>query len=138
MTMLVLDSSIAMSWCFADQGTDYGRSVLEALADGCAVVPELWLLEVANVVGLAEQRGILAAADRIRFLDLLGGLRKQVDVADEGRAWGQVYDLALKHGLTSYDARYLELAARMDLPIATADRELKAAAKRERVHLFRA
>src|SRR5689334_21345286 len=74
-SMLVLDSSIAMSWCFADQGTDYARSVLEALLDGCAVVPELWFLEVAHVAGLAEQRDILPAADRIRFLDLLGGLR---------------------------------------------------------------
>lgn len=137
MTMLVMDNSISMSWCFADQGTEYTTAVLTALADGCAVVPDLWFLEVANVTALAEQRGVLSAADRTRFLELLGGLRKQVDATNPERTWGDVYDLAMKHKLTSYDARYLELAKRMNLPLATADGDLKAAAKRERVQLFK-
>lgn len=35
----------------------------------------------------------------------------------------------LNHGLTSYDAAYLELAYRMGVPIATQDHDLIKAAK---------
>ncbi|MEO6596025.1 MAG: type II toxin-antitoxin system VapC family toxin [Planctomycetota bacterium] len=134
--MLVLDNSVSMSWCFENQRTDYATAVLKALIDGCAVVPALWLLEVANVTSLAEQKGLLAATDRRRFLQLLLGLRTQVDHANAERIWGDVFDLALAHRITAYDARYLELAKRLSLPLASADTDLKAAAKKERVRIF--
>lgn len=136
MSMLVLDNSIAMSWCFTDQRDDYSEAVLRALIDGCAVVPELWLLEVANVTALAEQRGNLTAAERKRFLGMLSSLRTQIDHAGSDRIWGDVYDLAVKHRLTSYDARYLELARRMGLPLASSDKDLNSAAKKEGVARF--
>lgn len=94
--------------------------------------------EVANVAALTEQKGALKRADRVRFLQLLGGLRKQVDHATGERIWGDVYELSLKHKLTSYDARYLELAKRMELPLATQDGDLRAAPRKERVPLFAA
>jgi predicted nucleic acid-binding protein len=125
-----------MAWCFEDQRTGYTTAVLEALVDGYAVVPALWFLEVANVATLTEQKGVLRAADRVRFLKLLGGLRKQVDHATGERVWGEVYTLSLRHQLTSYDARYLELAKRMSLPLASQDGDLRAAAKKEGVALF--
>jgi predicted nucleic acid-binding protein len=40
----------------------------------------------------------------------------------------QVFDLALRYDLTSYDALYLDLALRRSLPIATQDRALAHAA----------
>ena len=134
--MLVLDNSVSMSWCFEDQRTDYTTTVLKALLDGCAVVPSLWFLEVANVATLAEQKGVLKVLDRVRFIKLLGDLRKHVDHPTGERIWGEVYELSLKHKLTSYDARYLELAKRMNLPLASQDGDLKAAAKKEGVALF--
>lgn len=138
MTMLVLDNSVAMSWCFADQRNEYTTEVLKALVDGCAVVPALWFLEVANVAALTERKGALKRADRVRFLQLLGGLRKQVDHATGERIWGEVYELSIEHKLSSYDARYLELAKRRELPLATQDGDLRAAARKERVPLFAA
>jgi len=134
--MLVLDASVAVSWCFRDQHTAYTRGVLEALVDGVAVVPALWLLEVANVTSLAERRGLLPAADRTRYLQLLGGLRTRLDHASAERIWGDVYELATSHDLTIYDARYLELARRMQMPLASIDGELVAAAQREGVPMF--
>jgi predicted nucleic acid-binding protein len=38
--------------------------------------------------------------------------------------------VAREYGLTMYDASYLELARRSDLPLATIDRRLEAAARR--------
>ena len=44
--------------------------------------------------------------------------------------------LAHEHGLTAYDAAYLELAMRLGLPLATGDRSLAAAARRAAVVLL--
>ena len=43
----------------------------------------------------------------------------------------QVVALARKHGLTAYDAAYLELAVRLGAPISTLDRALAGAAPAE-------
>jgi predicted nucleic acid-binding protein len=47
-----------------------------------------------------------------------------------------VLALAREHRLTVYDAAYLELALRADLPLATLDRQLTAAARAARVSLL--
>ena len=52
------------------------------------------------------------------------------------RAWGPIAQLAIRHGLTFYDAAYLELAQRRGLPLATLDRELGTAAAREGIPLL--
>jgi predicted nucleic acid-binding protein len=39
-----------------------------------------------------------------------------------------MFELAMRHQLSSYDATYLELAMRHGLPIATQDQQLKNAA----------
>lgn len=44
--------------------------------------------------------------------------------------------LASRHGLTLYDAAYLELAKRRGLPLATLGRELRSAASAEGVILL--
>ncbi len=42
----------------------------------------------------------------------------------------EIFALARKHNLSSYDASYLDLAMRKGLPIATLDKNVLAAAKR--------
>ena len=42
---LVIDSSIAIAWCFPDEQDEYSRSVLDALSSERAIVPDLWHLE---------------------------------------------------------------------------------------------
>ncbi len=48
---------------------------------------------------------------------------------------GPVLALARAHGLSAYDAAYLELAMREGLPLATEDAALRAAAERVGVAL---
>ncbi len=48
---------------------------------------------------------------------------------------GPVLALARAHGLSAYDAAYLELAMREGLPLATEDAALRAAARRVGVPL---
>ncbi len=53
---LVIDSSIAIAWCYPDEKDAYSQSVLDALVSEPAFVPELWHLEVANILVVGERR----------------------------------------------------------------------------------
>ena len=89
------------------------------------MVPQLWHYEVRNALLVAERRGAipqLAAESRIR------GLSALPIVTDRDAVLDQAMDLAIKHGLSYYDALYLELALREALPLATLDGRLNAAA----------
>ena len=52
------------------------------------------------------------------------------------RIWTRTAALAARHRLSAYDAVYLELAHRLRLPLATADRALLAAAPEAGVELL--
>jgi len=52
-------------------------------------------------------------------LAMLAGLPIDIDTTPPNPA--QLFDLALRYALTSYDAAYLDLALRRSLPIATQD-----------------
>jgi predicted nucleic acid-binding protein len=58
-------------------------------------------------------------------------LRIEVDTEGMAKAWSASVQLAEKHGLTVYDAAYLELAQRRRLKIATIDNALFEAARIE-------
>jgi predicted nucleic acid-binding protein len=132
----VLDASVALSWCFEDEGGDYALEVLDALRTEEAVVPTLWTLEVSNGLLVAERRGRIDSATATKFTLLLLSLPLAVDPAERGRAFAVTRRLARTHGLTSYDAAYLELGLRLGVPMATLDVTLAAAAEAEGVPLF--
>jgi len=122
----VLDCSATMGWCFADQADSVSEAALDALENGPAWVPTLWSLEVANVLLLAEKRGKLTVAQRTCFVQRLLALPIQVDPATPGQALLATLALGSAHGLSAYDAAYLELALRTGLPFATRDARLAA------------
>lgn len=124
----VLDASVALAWCFEDSTGSMADHALTALESGSeAVVPALWRLELANVLVITERRKRLTEADTARFLTLIDGLPIQV-VPEHGSTRSMVA-LARAHGLTAYDATYLELALRTGFPLATLDARLASAAK---------
>ncbi len=92
------------------------------------MVPALWHLEVGNVLIQAERRGRIAAADLAARINLLAKLPLVTDDETTLRALSQILSLARAQRLTTYDATYLELAARCGLPLATKDQELQKAA----------
>ena len=122
----VVDASMAMTWCFEDEATAYSRSVLETLRRSYAEVPALWRIEVKNVLLVNERRGRITTQGAREFLQMLPPLDDQV-----------LFTLARRHGLTAYDAAYLELAKRRGLPLATLDKDLIRAAPLEGVALVR-
>jgi len=136
MTRLVLDCSVAMSWCFEDEADAESDRVLDALATCEALVPSVWPLEVANVLLVAERRDRLTPAASSRFLDLLGALPILVEEVPFERATSQVLAVARTSDLSAYDASYLELAMRTGSPLATRDERLKEACRATGVEVF--
>lgn len=132
----VLDCSVAMTWCFADEATKASARVQGRLETETALVPSHWFLEVANVLAMAEKRKRLSVAQSNEFLRLLSVLDIEADDQATGRAFAHLLPLCRSHGLTSYDAAYLDLAIRHQLPLATLDDDLRAACKKLGVALL--
>jgi predicted nucleic acid-binding protein len=130
---LVLDASVALSWCFEDEGDPVSDRALEHLRSDEAIVPALWTLEVANGLVTAERRGRLDAESVARAGSLLLSLPIVVEPAVRSRPFMAIVPLARKHGLSIYDGAYLELALRRSIPLASLDRSLRRAARAEGV-----
>jgi predicted nucleic acid-binding protein len=123
----VLDASLTLSWCFADETTPYSRGVLAFLETTHALVPAIWPFEVANVLALAERRHRITNDGIADFLHKLGRLPIQVERRQALWLWQTILPLAREHRLSGYDAAYLELAKREGMGLATLDQDLRAA-----------
>jgi predicted nucleic acid-binding protein len=135
-TAFVLDGSVTMVWGFEDEADAYAEAILDRMPDLQAYVPGLWSLEVANALLVGERRRRTTPADAARFLSILGSFPITIDDETAAHAWHETTHLARAHGLSAYDAAYLELAIRLGLPLATLDDKLKAAAIAVGVALF--
>jgi predicted nucleic acid-binding protein len=124
----VLDNSIALTWCFEDERTSATTALLDRVGEAGALAPGLWPLEALNGLLVAERRGRLDSARRQRLAGFLHALPIRLDNETASQAWTTTVDLAERFALSAYDAAYLELAQRRGLPLATVDRDLRAAA----------
>jgi predicted nucleic acid-binding protein len=127
---LVVDASIALTWCFEDEVTADTEAIGTRVDSEGAVVPHLWRLEIANALLLAERRGRLGRAKLEQRLELLAALPISTDADTDIHAWADTLLLARAQRLTLYDAAYLELAIRRNLELATLDRDLQRAARK--------
>jgi predicted nucleic acid-binding protein len=128
--MIIIDASVALAWCFADEGGELADAVLSRVVGEGAAAPAHWPLEVANGLRSAERRGRLTAEETVRATQLLNGLDVEVVAAELTTATWTVLDGAREHGLTAYDAAYLDLARFRGLALATIDEPLADAATR--------
>jgi len=132
----VLDCSVTMAWCFESESDAYSRAVLTSIPSGPAVVPPLWLLEVANVLLVAERRRRITRPDGVRFLDLLAELPVVVAEPEGISGMAMLVTLGRELGLSAYDAAYLHLARRERIPLASRDQALVVAARQAGVGLY--
>lgn len=132
----VLDCSIAMAWLFHDEATPKTTALLNRLATETALVPAWWLIEVTNVLALAERKGRITPTQSDAFIADLGKLGIERDSEAPDRAFTHLLALCRTHRLTSYDAIYLDLAVRRSLPLATLDDDLRKTARKLGVALL--
>ena len=132
MPPLVLDASVAISWCFPgdpSEDTLYSRRVLAELAKREALVPEIWAFEIANNIFVPCTKRKRITEQQVReYLGRLNALPIRVEPQDLWENTG-LESLARKWDLAAYDAAYLDLALRKGLSLATTDENLKTAAQ---------
>ena len=132
----VIDCSVAIAWLFKDEGTTQTAQLLTRLETESALVPAWWFLELANVMAVAERRGRISPGESAEFISQLIRLDVEIDVESPGRVFDYILPLCRAHGLTSYDAMYLDVALRRQLPLATLDEQLRKAALKEGAELL--
>ena len=124
---MILDNSVVCGWLLESQATAYSDAIAQRLQDDHAVAPPLLRLEYANVLRTACKRGRLTAQQAQDAIAQLAELPVEIDA--ELPDAGQLLALALRYDLSSFDAAYLDLALRRQLPVATQDVALAQAAR---------
>ena len=132
----VVDCSIAMAWLFNDEATAKTAALLNRLATETALVPAWWFIEITNVLAMAERKGRIKPTESDAFIADLSKLGIERDDEAPDRAFTHLLALCRRHRLTSYDAIYLDLAVRRNLPLATLDDALRKAAHKVSVRLL--
>jgi predicted nucleic acid-binding protein len=125
--MFVLDNSVVCGWLLESQASDYADAMAERLQSEVAWAPALLRLEYANVLRTACKRRQMTARQAQEAIAVLAELPIEIDAQPPDA--GMLLALALRYELTSYDAAYLELALRRQIPVATCDDALAEAAR---------
>lgn len=122
----VIDASVTLPWFFADEATPFTEGLLDALGTQVLWAPTLWVLECTNVLQSAQRRRRIDASRRAQIASELSALPVRLD--PEIPDFMNLDRLAAAHGLSAYDAAYLELALRRSLVLVSLDARLIAAA----------
>ena len=133
--MVVLDASAVIAWAHADEA-GLPDQVIDYVTANIAAVPTHWMLEVTNTLVVSERSGRLDSTQRQEFLANIESLPIRVDPETPIRGWHAIPALAKRYRLTTYDAAYLELALRLNVPLVTLDQNLARAARAAKVPLF--
>lgn len=119
----VADASALAALLFNEPEADV---VAEALLGAAIYAPSIIEFEIANICWKKCRRH----PDQAEGLQSALGKLARFDVQILPVDLQQVVDIALRFGLTAYDASYLFVAGTFDLEIVTLDATLAAAAKR--------
>jgi predicted nucleic acid-binding protein len=134
----VLDSSMALAWALPDEASGKADGFLTGLSEDSRLwVPPLWWYELSNALTMALRRKRLNAADVLRLIELYRSLPVMTDTLLGGDGMYRFHVIAERHGLSAYDAAYLELAQRRGLKLATVDKRLISGARKAGVGLVK-
>lgn len=129
----MLDASTALAALFPDEDHRYAEAALRCgLRDGL-LVPTLWAYEIQNGLLVAHRRGRIAAEHLREALALVATWNARF-IAPHGI--GEEARLASELAITAYEASYLIVAAHHDVPLATSDARLRAAAEMVGISVF--
>ncbi|WP_373488304.1 type II toxin-antitoxin system VapC family toxin [Blastomonas sp.] len=135
MKLCVVDASVIGPLIIPDEAEELLASLMPVMVEGRAIVPQHWRLEVLNLGRTAIRRERLDAVRFAETIAVLSRFRIKIDDATNAHAWGRSLDIAERHGLTAYDAAYVELARRIGAPLMTRDKALASAAQSENLEI---
>ena len=135
----VLDATVAIRWALQDESATnraYADRVLDSMEHARACVPALWYTELAHALRYAEDDAKIGEAAISAFFLQLNQLSILTDDAAPRALQNSVCAVSRQYGLTGYDAQYLELALRLQLPLATLDKKLRKRAEKAGVAVW--
>ena len=136
MNYLVLDASTAIGWMVDAPVPRVALRALRLLQSGTiGVVPDLWYYEICNALMSAERRGRASAQVVSSHVSDIERLAEFLEVSPTTPS--ALIAAARQSGLTVYDAAYFELALRRNLPLATLDSQMRAAALKAGIEVLR-
>ncbi|QTC92676.1 type II toxin-antitoxin system VapC family toxin [Brevundimonas goettingensis] len=135
--MIVIDASIMLAWLLPDEDSEAAEPVIVLARTAGAVAPAVFPLEVANAMRTNILRRRIDNAYRDKAISQFErvGVARDLE-AFEPEVLAETIRLSDLHGLTIYDAAYLELARRIDCPIGSFDTDLRKAAQAENVPVY--
>lgn len=129
--MAVFDASIVVAAFSPDEADARAIDVLAPLLGGGGHAPDLWAIEIANVLMTKTRRSLLDFAQADAVWRSIRRIPIELHRAAVDDVESSIRPLAQRHGLSGYDACYLDLARKLGSPLATLDRKLRAAAEAE-------
>ncbi len=136
MPSFVLGADVTVAWRVLVPGVTYPSDVLGRMTRAIAAVPGCWFLDVAELLRGAIRTKRVTVGDAESFLTGLQSFAIWVDDETPLRAWGEAFELARRHRIPTGTAAYLELALRLNLPLATTDATLTRVAAAAGVTIF--
>jgi predicted nucleic acid-binding protein len=125
---VVIDASIALAWLLPDEDGGSFDALLTGAGEDPPLVTGLWLYEVSNALVTAVRKKRMPRADAEEALDLVSA----VPVNVKQFSWIDMrasFRIANEHGLSLYDASYLQLALQTGASICTLDNPMRRAAE---------
>lgn len=133
MTSIVVDASFAAAWFLPDEDRAAADAVAVRFATDRILVPDVFRHELRNLLLTALRRGRLSEDDCFRQI----ARAERFPLVDcGGGEASRIAELAVKRGLTAYDAAYLSLAIGERAELATFDAALAAAARLEQIKVI--
>ena len=133
MVGMVVDCSATMAWHLGEAQPAGVVALLDQVFEHDGIVPSPGIWKWRMPCGKRRSSGASMLKIWSAFLLDVGLMPIEVDGLTARQAWTRTWKLSRKHGLTPYDASYLELSLRLDLPLATLDGKLAEAAAKEGV-----
>jgi predicted nucleic acid-binding protein len=126
----IIDVSFAACWFVGDEPSLEGESALKRHQEGQLNfhVPSIWVYEILNFLKTSHKRNRLTITSMEDAKVLLETLKLTFYEQSNPICQRRIFNFAMEFNLTSYDAAYLELADRLQMPLLTSDAALKAAA----------
>lgn len=133
MKRVVIDASYTGAWILPDETSAQAEKILQQVVKGelKLVVPTLWHYEMSNLIAMAQRRKCINTQQAEKAIEILSQIPVETFDHQSLVSKQRIQRLAIQNQLSAYDAAYLELADRLDVPLLTNDKSLANAAINE-------
>lgn len=128
--MIVVDSSVAISWVLPDEDSEVARRALQLVRVAGMCAPDIFWYEFRNALIVSERRGRFLVEETTLAISVLTAIDPGIS---NNYSDIELMRIARQRQLSVYDAAYLALAVTTSFQLATLDRNLAQAAAEEGV-----